>query len=77
MSHEDKADPRKNIDAGALILALQQHALGEKKMTATQVSAAIALLKKTLPDMPGAIAAAEAARDDRIKTHEEALKELE
>ncbi len=74
---ETPDDPRAGIDACALIFALQRHALGEGKMSATQVAAAIALLKKILPDVPGAVAAAEAARGEKIKTHEEALKELE
>jgi hypothetical protein len=68
-----KPDPRGGIDAEALIAALGAHALGEKKMTATQVSAAIALLKKILPDLPGAAAKGE---DEKAKSHEEALQEL-
>jgi hypothetical protein len=39
-------DPRKAIKVRAIIDALEQHVLGEKKMTATQVGAALALLKK-------------------------------
>lgn len=41
-----RSDPRRAIDACALIDALEQHVLGTKKMTATQVNAALALLKK-------------------------------
>ncbi len=70
-------DPRGCIDADGLIRALQQHVLGGNKMTATQVSAAVALLKKILPDIPSAVAAAAAGRDEKIKAHEEALRELE
>jgi len=44
-----------------LINALQKHVLGKKKMESTQVSAALGLLKKCLPDM----ASIEGARDDR------------
>lgn len=71
------ATARGGIDACALIGALQAHALGEKKMTATQVSAAIALLKKTLPDLPGS--AGEVMEDtlQKLRTHEEALRALE
>lgn len=65
---------RNGIDVVALVEALQMHALGEKKMAATQVSAAIALLKKVLPDLPGSVGAGE---ENKIKTHEEALKELD
>jgi len=61
------------IDIPGLIDALQDHVLHEKKMTPTQVSAAIALLKKVLPDLPGA--ASKLLEDD--KAHEDALKELE
>ncbi|MDE2337346.1 MAG: hypothetical protein KGL10_08535 [Alphaproteobacteria bacterium] len=77
MGRKKKDDPRDKIMAEELILALQAHVLEGGKMTATQVSAAIALLKKILPDVPGAVAAAEAAADEMIKTHEEALRELE
>jgi len=66
--------PRK-INARALIEALEQHVLGEKEMTATQVSAALALLKKTLPDVTAS------PRNNAPKKsparHEDALKELE
>ena len=65
------------IDVDQLIDALQAHALGANKMTATQVSAAIALLKKVLPDLPGSIAAALAENTKALKSHEEALRELE
>lgn len=74
MPRKKSTDPRGGIDASALIEALQLHALGEQKMTATQVSAAIALLKKILPDIPGSLLKEEAPQE---KTHEEALKELE
>jgi hypothetical protein len=66
-----------NIDAAKLMEALQEHALGESKMTATQVSAAIALLKKVLPDLPGSVAAALAENTQALRSHEEALRELE
>ncbi len=73
MTRKKPADPRGGIDAPALIEALQRHALGEKEMAATQVSAAIALLKKILPDLPGSLHKPE---DKNIKTHEEALQDL-
>jgi hypothetical protein len=71
-----KAPAKKNfrdrINVLALIEALEQHVLGEKEMTATQVSAALALLKKTLPDMVDPL------RKGAAKSgHEDALKELE
>ena len=52
---------REKIRASQLINALQKHVLGKKKMESTQVSAALGLLKKCLPDM----ASIEGARDDR------------
>ena len=66
-----KKNLRDSIDAAALIVALSKHALGEIEMTASQVSAALALLKKTLPDIT--------AKDTETPAggHEEALKELE
>jgi hypothetical protein len=66
--------PRARINVAALLEALELHALGNKKMTATQVNAALALLKKTLPDLP------EPPRKPPAEkgiSHEEALKELE
>ena len=68
-------DAREIIDVPALVGALQGHALGEKEMTSTQVSAAIALLKKVLPDLP--LAVRKLAEDKTLQAHEEALSELE
>lgn len=67
--------PRDRINAHALIEALEQHVLGEKEMTSTQVSAALALLKKTLPDISEA--ARRSAPEAEGPPHEEALKLLE
>lgn len=66
---------RENINVIALIEALERHVLGELEMSATQVSAALALLKKTLPDMTDPARFATAISDDT--RHEDALKELE
>lgn len=44
-SHRDK------IQAANLINALQGHALGQREMSQTQVTAAFGLLKKALPDL--------------------------
>jgi len=61
---------RETIDAAALIDALEKHILGEREMTPSQVNAALALLKKTMPDMP-------AKEETAGGGHEEALKDLE
>jgi len=66
-----------DINVAGLIRALQQHALGENDMSSTQVSAAIALLKKVVPDLPGSVATALAENTDALRSHEEALRELE
>lgn len=42
---------RGKIQAGSLINALQEHALGAREMSQTQVTAAFGLLKKALPDL--------------------------
>lgn len=65
------------INVAGLVAALQQHALGENEMSSTQVGAAIALLKKVLPDLPGSAAAALGENADALRAHEEALRELE
>lgn len=74
-------DPRKTIKVRAIIDALEQHVLGEKKMTATQVGAALALLKKTLPDMTAQGAGSGGGQNDALKreiaAHEDALGALE
>ena len=70
----DKA--RQRINVLMLIDALEQHALGESKMTATQVSAALALLKKVMPDLSSS--SGKIKKDSNTKiSHEDALKELE
>jgi hypothetical protein len=71
-----RTDPRDSIDATALITALEQHVLGLKEMTPSQVTAALALLKKTLPDMTDVRKAAIADALSAV-SHEDALKELE
>jgi hypothetical protein len=67
--------PPRKINAHALIEALEQHVLGEKEMTATQVSAALALLKKTLPDVTASPRSTTTKKP--APRHEDALKELE
>jgi len=69
-------DARGLIDVFSLIDVLERHALGEIKMTSTQVSAALALLKKVMPDISSSVTKSK-KENDKIKTHEEALKELE
>ena len=39
------------IQSSQLVNALMKHALGKNKMGATQITAAIALLRKTVPDL--------------------------
>lgn len=70
-----RASPRDAINVAAIIDALEQHVMGDKKMTATQVSAALALLKKTLPDMAEPRKTTDAAAPPC--GHEDALRELE
>jgi len=62
------------IDVLGLLDVLERHALGEIKMTATQVSAALALLKKVMPDLP--TSAAKVKEEEKEISHEEALMEL-
>lgn len=67
---------RLQIAALEMIRALESHVLGTKKMSATQVSAALALLKKRLPDLATRTLGQRkktAAADD---AHEDALKDL-
>jgi len=64
-----KQNFRDIINVPALIDALEKHVLGEREMSASQVTAALALLKKTLPDISG-------KETDTGGGHEEALKDL-
>ena len=67
---------RAAINVRALIEALEQHVLGQKEMTPSQVTAALALLKKTLPDM---VEAKKTGMETPLATitHEDALSGLE
>jgi hypothetical protein len=67
-----KKNLRDTINVLALIEALEQHVLGEKEMTSTQVSAALALLKKILPDITDPV---RKPADDAL-SHEELLAAL-
>jgi hypothetical protein len=69
-------DMRKKINVLALIEALEQHVMGENEMTATQVNAALALLKKTLPDISGPARKA-GPETETPEAHEDALAALE
>jgi hypothetical protein len=42
---------REKIQTSQLVNRLTQHAFGKNKMTSTQVTAALGLLKKSLPDL--------------------------
>ena len=78
-SDEDKTcvgEALRRIDVLALVDALERHALGEIKMTATQVSAALVLLKKVIPDISAA-AGKDKKEKDVLSAHEEALKQLD
>ncbi len=70
-----RSDPREKINVLALIEALEQHILGEKEMKPTQVSAALALLKKIIPDISDP--RSKAGDEGEQVSHEEALRALE
>lgn len=72
-----KKDLRSTINVSAIIDALEQHILGNKKMTSTQVAAALALLKKTLPDAAAQTPPRSAQARQEIRAHEDALGALE
>lgn len=50
-SPEAAATVRKRIQGGVMVAALQSHVLGKKEMTTTQVTAALGLLRKVVPDL--------------------------
>jgi hypothetical protein len=68
MKMETKAkSPRYNIDALAVIRALENHISGKKPLETSQVQAALALLKKRLPDpAPASRPKTKKKRDDDV-----------
>jgi hypothetical protein len=64
---------RERIKTSMLINRLTNHALGKVKLEASQVRAIEILLRKSLPDLQ----AVELSGGLGVKTHEEALSELE
>lgn len=42
---------RERIEAAKIVESLKKHTLGRKKMSPSQVTAGLGLLKKTLPDL--------------------------
>ncbi len=70
---------REQIAALAIIRALERYILGQKKMSATQVTAALALLRKRMPDLMRKTLAPKRSPKKKIEAreHEDALKDLE
>jgi len=67
---------RKQIDVLSLIEALENHVIHGAEMTSTQVSAALALLKKTLPDIAADKKAGKEDPVEKALRHEDALEKL-
>jgi hypothetical protein len=55
---------RRKIRASGILEALIEYAEGRREMSSSQVSAALGLLKKALPDLSAETLSAEADRDD-------------
>jgi hypothetical protein len=70
---------REQIAALSIIRALEAHVLGRKKMAASQVTAALALLRKRMPDLLRRVLppAKRRKKKDSAQGHEDALKDLE
>ncbi len=69
--HSDEV--RAKIQASQLINFLQDHVLKNRDAKKTQITAALGLLKKTIPDLQSI----EGAFDLQITKHEQALNELD
>lgn len=69
--HQEEA--RKKIQTSQLINRLQDHALNGTEIKKTQITAALGLLNKVLPDLK----AVEASVDLAVQKHEEALDALD
>lgn len=61
---------RDKIKTSQIINRLYDHILGENKMEATQVSAALGLLKKTLPDLQSIEMKAEVEQTQKVVSSE-------
>jgi hypothetical protein len=70
-NHSDEI--RAKIQTSQLVNVLEKHVFEGTELKKTQVSAAIALLRKTIPDLQSI----EGGLDLHHYKHEEALKELE
>lgn len=70
---------REQIAALSIIRALEAHVLGRKKMAPSQVTAALALLRKRMPDLLRKVLPPSKRRRkrDAAQGHEDALKDLE
>jgi hypothetical protein len=73
---------RERINVLAIIRALEDHILNGTEMGATQIKAALVLLKKAVPDVTAAAEAKnrEISKEEMLKIlkkHEDALQELE
>lgn len=81
-NENDRAEIRARINVLAIIRALENHILNGTEMSATQIKAALVLLKKAVPDVTAAAEGKnrEISKEEMLKilkTHEEALTELE
>jgi phage-related protein len=66
------------IQASQLVNRLRDHVLGKVELTASQVTAALGLLKKTLPDLAAVQYTGEVThKDARELTRDEILAEIE
>jgi hypothetical protein len=70
---DETRSEEERIKTSMLINRLTNHALGKVKLEASQVRAIEVLLRKSLPDLQ----AVELSGGLGVKTHEEALSELE
>lgn len=70
LRHSDEV--RAKIQSSQLINFLQDHVLKQREAKKTQVTAAVALLKKTLPDLQATELSGQLSL-----SHEDKLKELE
>lgn len=68
---------REQIAALDIIRALEAHVLGSKKMLPSQVTAALALLRKRMPDLVRRQVTPAKRKAAKQATHEDALRELE
>jgi len=73
IANRPSPDARALIEVDLVVGRLQDHVLGKAELSNTQITAALGLLKKTMPDLPSSLAVVAST----AMSHEDLLDELD